>query len=57
MRKLIIAAIMIMLLLSSCIGGSRVAMLNRAGDSGKTFSQTVLILGSSRFFVGQTRPF
>jgi len=38
MRKLIIAAIMIMimLLLSSCIGGSRVAMLNRSGDSSKT---------------------
>lgn len=37
MRKLIIAAILIitMLSLSSCIGGSRVAMLNRAGDSGK----------------------
>jgi len=37
MRKLIIGAMLIMIILSltSCIGGSRVAMLNKAGDSGK----------------------
>jgi len=37
MKKIVIAAMLIMILLSlsSCLGGSRVAMLNRAGDSGK----------------------